>query len=216
MLVSEAFEILKKEKNGDLTQVEFAKGMGSNPVSCNQRIKNKSELKVSEAIKLFDTFNYDFINHSVINSKKNDNIGKVEIKYYQNPNLVTDIKTPLITSIWFDRELVENVWKKDPKNLRIITMLGDKMDTGDYPLKNDDILIIDLSETDVTKSGIYAFTTYNEKYIFINGINRKYDGSYRFFFHNKSYPEKSILPEEIERVDMKIVGRIVKNLSLTI
>lgn len=216
MLVSEAFEIAKREIDPNITQVQFAKGMGSNPISCNQRIKSNSELKVSEAIKLFNSFNYDFINHCVINAEKYNNIEKVEIKYYQNPNLITDIRTPLVTSIWFDRELVENVWKKDPKNLRIITMLGDKMDNGDYPLKNDDILVIDLGETDVTKSGIYAFTTHNENYIFINGVNRKYDGSYRFFFYNKLYPEKTFTPEETQKIDLKIVGRVVKNLSLTI
>lgn len=141
---------------------------------------------------------------------------KVELKYFEHPNLKTDIKNPLITSLWFDRELVENVWKKDPKNLRIIKMLGDKMDSGDYPLRNDDILIMDITETDPTISGIYVFTTNNNQYIFINNINIKYDGSYRFTFFNPRYPERVHSPEEIKKLDLKIVGKVIKNQSLTI
>ncbi len=191
--------------------------MGSTPVSCNQRIKNGSELRVSEAIKLFETFNYDFINHSVIHSQKNYNHDRVEIPYYENSNLRVDIKNPLITSLWFDRELVENVWNKDPKNLRIIKMLGDKMDSGDYPLRNDDILIIDITETNPPLAVFYVFTTNHDRNIFINNVNIKYDGSYRFtFFNSAKYPERTLTPEEIKKLNLKIVGKVIKNQSLTI
>lgn len=216
MLVSEAFELIKKHKDGKITQAQFAKGMGSKPVTCNQRIKNKSELKVSEAINLFNAFGYDFINNLVINSQNHDNSQSVEIPYYTNSNLLTNIKTPLITSIWFDRELVENVWNKHPENLRIIPMPGDKMNNGEYPLCNEDILLMDISDTDVIKSGIFAFTTHDDKYIFVNGINRKFDGSYRFFFFNPLYPEKTLTQEEIKDINLKVIGRIVKNLSIII
>lgn len=140
----------------------------------------------------------------------------VEITYYSNPNLVTNIKTSVIKSIWFDRKFAENIWRKNPINLRVMTMLGDKMDSGAYPLRKDDVLIIDISDTDVTKAGVYAFTTHNDTYMFINGINRRFDGAYRFYFYNTIYPEKILTQEDVEKADIKIVGRVVKNLSLTI
>lgn len=141
---------------------------------------------------------------------------KVEIPYYRNPNLTTNIKTQAVTSIWFDRELVENIWRMNPANLRITTMLGDKMDSGSYPLHKDDLLIMDISDKDVTKAGVYAFTTHNDTFMFINGVNRRFDGTYRFYFYNTNYPEKVLTDEDVKKADIKIVGRIVKNLSLTI
>lgn len=141
---------------------------------------------------------------------------KVELKYYENPNLQVDIRNHLMSSMWFDRELVENIWKKDPKNLRIIKMLGDKMDYGAYPLRNDDILIIDITETDPFIAGTYVFTTNDNQYIFINRVNRSLDGSYKFSFLNPAYPEKVHTPEEIKELDLRIVAKVVKNLSLTI
>lgn len=141
---------------------------------------------------------------------------KVELKYYENPNLKVDVKNPLITSMWFDRELVENIWKKHPQNLRIIKMLGDKMDYGAYPLRNDDILIIDITETDPFIAGTYVFTTNNNQYIFINRVSRSMDGSYKFTFLNPTYPEKVLTQSEAEELDLRIVAKVVKNLSLTI
>lgn len=141
---------------------------------------------------------------------------KVEIHYYTNPNLKTKLTVPDVTTVWFDRQVIENRWKRKPENIRVITMLGDKMDHGAYPLRLDDILFMDISDTDVTKSGIYAFTTNNDSYMFINGINRRYDNMYRFYFYNPIYPEKILTGDDVKKADIKIVGRIFKNLSLTI
>lgn len=76
--------------------------------------------------------------------------------------------------------------------------------------------MMDISDTDITKAGVYAFTTNNDTYMFINGVNRRYDGAFRFYFYNPNYPEKILTDDEVERANIKIVGRIVKNLSLTI
>lgn len=42
------------------------------------------------------------------------------------------------------------------------------------------------------------------------------DGSYKFTFLNPAYPEKIHTPEEIKELDLRIVAKVVKNLSLTI
>lgn len=183
----------------------------SSPKTIYQRAHRNSDFTELEVKILKDHYCRSVADENV---NLNTTCDKAEIKYFEHQNLKTNIKSPAITSIWFDSELVTNIWRKDPKNLRIITMLGDKMDLGEYPLKNGDILIIDTSETDITKAGIYAFTTHNNNYMFINGVNRRYDGMCRFYFTNQMYPEKVLSDEDIKNADIKIIGRVIKNLSL--
>lgn len=191
---------------------DISKTLAINYSAIANRAKRDSDYSFDELEKISQAYNVDIINNHLTNTHGD----KVEIQYYINPNLQTNIKTPKVTSIWFDRELVENIWNMNPSDLRIVTMLGDKMDFGSYPLRKNDILIMDISDKDVTKAGIYAFTTHNDTYMFINGINRRFDGTYRFYFYNNNYPEKILTDEEVEKADIKVVGRIVKNLSLTI
>lgn len=206
------------DKTG-LTRADLARIWGVSIQAVSKRLHSPkpSEVKVSELLKVEKEINKVLIEEHIKACPVCENAHEqIEIKYYSNPNLQTNIKTPAITSVWFDRELVENIWHKDPANLRATIMPGDKMDSGDYPFKKDDILVMDISDTDVTKSGVYAFTTHKDTYFFINGVNRRYDGTYRFYFYNQNYPEKILTEEEVKTADIKIVGRIVKNLSLTI
>lgn len=211
MRYSEAMECLQNLIGYKPSAKELVHILGLNsPKTLYQRAHRDSEFTDLEIKTLFEHYDPS----SKISSPTFAD--KVEIPYYTNPNLKTDIKNPLVTSMWFDRELVENVWKKDPKNLRIIKMLGDKMHYGEYPLRNDDILIMDISETDPFIAGTYVFTTNNDKYIFICRVSRLMDGSYKFTFLNPACPDRIETPEEAEELGLKIVGKIVKNLSLTI
>lgn len=175
-----------------------------------QRINRNSKFKSLE-FKILQDYYLNKINNN--SSTVND---KVEIPYYVNDKLTTNLKNPAITSLWFDRELVENIWHTNPESLRIIVMPGDKMNAGAYPLRKNDVLIMDMSDKDVTNSGIFAFTTHGDSYMYVNGVNRKYDNTYRFYFYNQNYPEKVLTEAEVIKADIKIVGRIIKNLTLTI
>lgn len=206
---------LELVKASGLSQAEVAGVLKISQVSVSKRVNNpNSEVKEDE-IRLLEnaTGKQIYYNSNIVSNVGYD---KVEIPYYNNSNLTTNIKTDDITSIWFDRELVENIWRKKVENLRIITMLGDKMNSGSYPLRKDDILIMDISDTDITKAGVYAFTTHNDTYMFINGVNRRFDGLHRFYFYNPNYPEKFLTDEQVKTADIKIIGRIIKNLTLTI
>lgn len=219
MLMKETINKIQQHEKRPVTQVEIAQILNTSNVSLNRRINRKgSEWTSTELIKLVNHYGYYVIQESLHNVKlkNNEQSEYIEIPYYTNPNLKTELTVPDVTTVWLDRQIIENRWKRKPENLRVITMLGDKMDHGAYPLKLDDILLMDISDTDVTKSGIYAFTTNNGAYMFINGVNRKFDNSYRFYFYNPVYPEKILTNEDVKKADIKIVGRIFKNLSLTI
>lgn len=209
---SELISRLQKLTHRKPNLSEIARILGFGYSTIGNRSSRNSDYSYEEVEKISQFYDINLINNSEINTM-ND---KVEIPYYVNENLQTDIKTSAITSIWFDRELVENIWHTDPDKLRIISMPGDKMNNGAYPLRKGDVLIMDISDRDVTKAGIFAFTTHNNAYLYINGVNRRFDGSYRCYFYNQNYPDKILTEAEVIKADIRVVGRIIKNLSLTI
>ncbi len=139
----------------------------------------------------------------------------IEIKYYENPSLAGIIKNPDIKSIWLDKNLVRNIWRKDEKNLKILQMPGDYMQSrhSDFSITNKDIVLIDTSSANVSLSGIYAYTTQNEQFVFIKFIQQMADGSLKFKVNNENYQCAEYKPDELKRIDFKVIGRFVKNLS---
>lgn len=143
--------------------------------------------------------------------------GMIEINYWnESPENFHKIKNPLITSLWFDREVVYDEWKKDAKNLCIIAMPGDEMDGGEYPFRNGNILLIDKSITDISNSGIYFYTTQGNQSVFVNRIQERFDGTILLGFANPTYEDRIVTKEQLEQADFKVVGRVVKNLSLVL
>ncbi len=140
-----------------------------------------------------------------------------EIHYLEVDGLQKQrVKNNFITTLWLDRELIEKDWRKDYRNLRVTKMLGDKMDGGTHPLKNNDTLLVDVSETDIINSGIYVYTTENagKKLVFISGMNVLANGDLKFYFtSSKAYQDKILSTKDLEKVNFAIVGRVIKNLS---
>ena len=145
----------------------------------------------------------------------NENAKSVEIKYYESPKISDTIKNPVVESIWLDKNMVNNIWRKDEKNLRIIQMPGDYMQGGynDFSISNSDIVVVDIKSTNVSLSGIYAYTTQNNEFIFIKSIQRVADGSLMFNVFNDKYQSVVYREEELKKIDFKVIGRVIKNLS---
>lgn len=137
----------------------------------------------------------------------------IEIEYYENPILTDTIKNPAISNILLDKELIHNVWQKNENNLKIMQMTGDIMDGGNTPIRNQDILLIDTSIKDVMLSGVYAYTTRNDNFIFVNSIKQKIDGSVNFYSWNPNYKEVIYNLSDLEKINFKVIGRVIKNLS---
>lgn len=218
MYISDVLSTLKKQTNKKITQSEVASVLGISAVSLNKRISRKSELKLSEVQKLSNYYGYNLFNIYVQNGKIETlgmvvNTDTVEISYYYNPKLADSVKNPLIDSIIFDSQLIHKIWNKDEKNLCTLKMPGDSMDGGEISIKNDDLLILDTSSRNISSSGIYAYTTNDDNFIFVNGIMLNVDGSVRFFFYNKKYPEITYTQAELDNVNFKIIGRVIKNIS---
>lgn len=201
------------EKAG-ITQTEAAKILKVSNMAISKRITNsKSEAKVSEMQKIEKAVGKSLYP----GAPKYD---QVQIKYIQIPNIPDDtIKSPFVRErLQFDREIVENAWNRVPENQRIIKMRGDKMETGLYPLRNNDILIVDISQTNVAASGIYLYSTEinGELDIFINNVYKRPDGSLKMSYFNPKYDDIIYSPEELKNMKFNVIARVVKNISLTI
>lgn len=196
-------------KKANLSEIARVLGFGYSTIG--NRASRNSEYSLDEINKLSLYYNVDLINNHITNTSGD----RYEIPYYINDDLITDLRLPDITTIWMDRELIENRWKRKKENLRVVTMLGDKMDGGNRPIHIDDVLLMDVSDRDVTKAGVYAFTTYDDKYMYINNVYRKFDGTYSFTFANPKYPEKILTNADVENAHMRVVGRVFINLTDT-
>ena len=88
------------------------------------------------------------------------------------------------------------------------------MDGGTYPLKNGDILIIDKSQTDISISGVYFYTTSNNEEVFVNNFRKQFDGTIVLGVTNPKYEDLLVTAEQLEAAGVNIIGRIIKNLFL--
>lgn len=204
-------------KISGLTQSEVATILNISAVSVSKRVKNKnSEVKENEIRKLENaTGKRIYFNENVSLNREYD---QVAIKYLQIPGVNDSVlKSPLVKErVQFDREIVD-AWRKVPEAQRIVKMRGDKMDSGDYPLRDGDILIIDTSERDVANSGMYIYTTDlpTGREVFISNVNIRPDGNYRLSYFNDKYEDVIYTLEQIKEMNFTIWGRVIKDLSLT-
>lgn len=204
-------ELIEK---ASITQTEAARILKVSNMAISKRMLNpNSEAKVSEMEKIEQATGKSLYN----GAPKYD---QVQIKYIQIPGIPDKIiKSPFVKErLQFDREIVENAWNRIPENQRIIKMRGDKMETGLYPLRNNDILMVDISQTNVADSGIYLYSTEvnGELEIFINNVTKRPDGALIMSYFNPKYQEIIYTPQELNNMNFKVIARVVKNLSLTI
>lgn len=210
--IKNVYNDLQKLINKSLSQAEFGQALGLSPIATNKRLQRNNEIKLSELLKLQKKYNCNLLGHYVkeFNTKTAD---AVEIKYYNDPKVYDAVKNPLITSIWLDRELVHDIWKKKEEHLCIIQMQGDTMEGGSQPFNNNDMLIIDTNENNPLKAGVYAYTTHNNLLIFVNGLKRKLDNTIDFYYWNENYSMQNYPIKTLQEQEFQIIGRVIMNLS---
>jgi len=124
-----------------------------------------------------------------------------------------------VTECMMDYQVLVNDWGCIPENLRILSMPGEEMDGGSYPLKNQDLLIIDVGRTDTIESGVFVATSHGGTRIYVREIVERMSDEFMFFttITNtkwKEYISKKWTMEQWKQADIQIVGRVIKNMSL--
>jgi SOS-response transcriptional repressor LexA len=85
------------------------------------------------------------------------------------------------------------------KNIEAINVTGDSMEPT---LNSGNIIYLDKSKNDISKDGIYAFTSENG--LFVKRIQKRIDGSLDVISDNKEYPI-----QVVNINDIQILGKIV-------
>lgn len=201
-----------------LSQAETARILETNPVTISRRFNNpNSEPTYSEIIKVENaTGKQLYFNDNISSNKEYD---QVSIKYLRIPGIPEEIlRSPLVKErVQFDKEIV-NAIRRCSEHQRVVKMRGDKMSGGGYPLYDGDILIIDISERNVAKSGVYLYTTDlpTGREVFISNVNVRPDGNYRLSYFNDKYQEVIYTPSEIKEMKFTVWGRVIIDLMFTL
>lgn len=204
--LSDAVSAIEKELKTNITQSEIAKALNVTQMNICKRLSAKSDLKVSELLALQEHFNCKLFKYFMLPDA-------VEVVYYSNESYQNLIKSPKITSIWLDRELVHDVWEKDEKVLRCLTMPGASMDGGNNPIQDGTQLIIDTESTDILRSGVYAYIT--TAGLFVNRIKKYANGEVEFIYDNKSFNSIRYGEQELNKIKFTVIGRVIKALNIS-
>jgi len=128
-----------------------------------------------------------------------------------------DLKNPRVRSKVADKQILVNEWRREPKNMRIIAMAGDAMDGGIVPIKNKNVLGIDISDTNYANGGVYFYYTVcplNGKYnAGVARISITVDCKVKFEFDNPMKETEIYAKKELHEAGFVCVGRVLANFS---
>ena len=87
------------------------------------------------------------------------------------------------------------------KNIDAINVIGDSMEPT---LNSDNIIFIDKTKNDVSRDGIYAFTTIHG--LFVKRIQKRVDGKLDIISDNKDY-----LSQILDKNELQILGKVISS-----
>lgn len=111
-----------------------------------------------------------------------------------------------ITPIKIGKDLIQNLWNAKPENLKLFKASGDSMENT---LSDSDILLVDISKTDYHNGGIFILQINNDWYC--KRLRLKITGELDIISDNEKYPIETLRPNT--NVEIKIIGKVIKNLS---
>lgn len=94
--------------------------------------------------------------------------------------------------------------KENLKNIEAINVIGDSMEPT---LNSDNIIFVDKNKRDISRDGIYAFTT--NYGLFVKRIQQRVDGNLDIISDNKDYPCQILKRDEI-----KILGKVISSFGM--
>ena len=138
----------------------------------------------------------------------------IQIPYWSG--LPDELKHPEYTSVMAQRISIEHGWELKPENLCIVAMNGDAMENYWYKIRNNDVLIIDTSETKINAngSGVYFATSRNNSMFWIREMQMLYNGDIEIHSYSPSGAKTKVLTQEqLKDADFRVIGKVIKNVS---
>ncbi len=198
--------ILKRKPKAK--EMQEALKMSSTQIYYN-RLQRNGSFSSNEISMIEEYFNID-----LSNLPSNLHPNAVEIKRLEIEGLERVINPLSLDGIWLDKNLVRNIWCRNEADLRIISMPGSSMAGGITPIRANDTLVVDISVNELNFSGIFAYTTKKDSSFFVNSIELKADGSYKFSYFNPTFKDEIYHKEDLNEMNFRLAGQVIKNLSL--
>lgn len=213
MRFNQAYETLQNLIHTDINQAELGRVLGVSRANINYK-KQANVLLSDEDVKKIETYykvplTSDTSLNNILSFPAGD---RIEINYWKD--LPEDLKNPRIVSVWFDKEIIENAWGMSAEHLCIIPMIGDKMAHYWYPIRPNDILIVDTSHNYIMGNGVYFATSRNNSRFWIREMQVLINNDVEFKgFSPSGETTKIFTPQDLENVDFKLIGKVIKNVS---
>lgn len=212
MLIDEKINELQNLIQRKITYEEIAKILGkkSGNVVRNWSYRQR-QLEEFEIQKLDEHYGKNKTEQNIIN-QSNDII---KIPYFEW--LPDELKNPKYPDVIARPHSIEDWGNAD--NLRIVAMNGDKMEHFWYRIRNKDVLLIDTNETKINNngSGVYFATSRNNTKFWVREMTETIDDGIEFKAYAPSGVTVRVLSkQQLMDADFRIIGRVIKNVSLTI
>jgi len=222
MRFNEVYNTLQKLIKTEINQAELGRVLGVSRANINYK-KQANTLISDEDVKKIETY----YNISILKQSLAEKLMEgasfsaaakipdvVEIPYWEG--LPDDLKHPEYTCVMAQRISIEHGWELKPENLCIVAMNGDAMENYWYKIRNNDVLIIDTSETKINAngSGVYFATSRNNSMFWIREMQMLYNGDVEIHSYSPSGAKTKVLTQEqLKEADFKVIGKVIKNVS---
>ena len=213
-------ELRKKVK---LTQQEFAEKIGVNTKTIAFWETERNEPTKSNILTICNKFNLpenyfeEYFTSEVAfnNLKTSENV--TNEKFFNIPYwelLPEHLKSLEVDYIPVQRKVIEVGWKLNPEKLRIVPMVGDKMQSFWYQISEDDLLIIDTNQNEILGNGVYFATSQNNTRFWVREMQNLINNDVQIKGYALSGETvKTFTRQELADVDFRVIGKVIKNVS---
>lgn len=190
-----------------VTYNEIGEALSLSLPAVKKRISRDSDLKYDETFMLAKYFSLPvrLFFHAA------DVPHTIPVEYWDGARIRLE-RNPNMEKYYMDFEIAYKYNKNFDKNdFRIICMRGDKLNGGMLWCKDNDVLLLDVTKTDISKPGLYAYQCEDGNYVAMAWIEQVPEGVL-FKYTNSEYKDELRTPEFLTDVKFKVIGRIIKNL----
>ena len=214
MRFNQVYGTLQKLIKAEINQAELGRVLGVSRANINYK-KQANVLLSDEDVKKIETYYKVSLapNNTLSFTGGYKPVSDIiKIPYWDG--LPEELKIPDFTCVTAERNVIKNHWYLNPDSLCIVPMFGNKMANYWYKINDSDILIIDTSHNKIVGNGVYFATSQNNTRFWIREMQNLINNDVEFKAFAPSGNTTSVMTkQQLDEVDFRIIGKVVKNVS---